>query len=65
MPWIVDPVIADISLDAGTAGYSGPISAELNRRLFEAVEGKTVKRLNITSAGGEVEAGIALGVWVS
>jgi hypothetical protein len=36
----------------------------LNRKFFEAVKGKTVRRLIITSSGGEVEAGIALGLWV-
>ena len=56
--------VADIRLAAGTAYYSGPISAGLNQQLFAAVKGKTVKRLVITSSGGEVEAGIALGFWV-
>ena len=65
MLWFVNPVIADISLKAGTAYYSGPISAELNNRFFQAVQGKVVKRLIITSSGGEVEAGIALGSWVA
>ena len=65
MLWIADPASADISLEAGTAYYSGPISAELNNRFFEAVQGKAVKRLIITSGGGEVETAIALGLWVS
>jgi hypothetical protein len=64
MLWIANPASADISLEAGAAYYSGPISAELNKRFFEAVQGKAVKRLIITSGGGEVEAGIALGLWV-
>lgn len=62
--WIATPVSADTRLEAETAYYSGPISTELNQRFFEAVQGKTVKRLIITSGGGEVEAGIALGLWV-
>lgn len=65
MLWIATPVSAEISLAAGAAYYSGTISAELNQRFFEAVQGKAVKRLIITSGGGDVEAGIALGSWVS
>lgn len=60
-----DPAGADISFAAEAAYYSGPISAELNQRFFEATQGKAVKRLIITSGGGEVEAGIALGLWIS
>ena len=55
---------ADIRLAAGAAYYTGPLSAGLNQRFFEAVQGKAIKRLVITSSGGEVEAGIALGLWV-
>ena len=58
------PAVADIRLAAGAAYYSGPISAELNQQFFAAVKGNAVKRLVITSSGGEVEAGIALGLWV-
>ena len=61
---IANPAIADISLAAGAAYYTGSISAEQNQRFFEAVQGKAVKRMVITSSGGEVEAGIALGLWV-
>ena len=61
---IENPAKADISLAAGVAYYSGPISAEQNQRLLEVVQGKVVKRLVITSSGGEVEAGITLGLWV-
>jgi hypothetical protein len=64
MPWLANPASADISLSAGTAYYAGPISAEQNQQLFEAAKGKTVKRFIITSGGGDVEAGIALGSWV-
>lgn len=61
---LATPAIAGIRLAAGTAYYSGPISAELNQQLLATVKGKAVKRLVITSSGGEVEAGIALGLWV-
>jgi len=64
LPWSVHPVSADTGLSAGVAYFSGPISAEQNQQLFEAVKGKTVKRLIITSGGGDVEAGIALASWV-
>jgi hypothetical protein len=58
-----DAANADPCLAADTACYSGPVSAGQNLRLFAAVQGKTVRRLVITSNGGEVEAGIALGLW--
>ena len=61
---VANSASADSNLAGETAYYSGPISTELNQRFFEAVKGKTVKRLVITSSGGEVEAGIALGLWV-
>lgn len=61
---VANQAIADISLEVGTVYYTGPISAEQNQRFFEAVQGKAIKRLVITSGGGEVEAGIALGLWV-
>ena len=63
--WIADPAGAGINLAAEAAYYSGPISAELNQRFFDTTQGKAIKRLIITSDGGEVEAGIALGLWVS
>ena len=62
--WLASPATADISVAAGSARYTGPISAEQNQRLFKAVHGEGVKRLVITSSGGDVEAGIALGLWV-
>jgi len=61
---LATPAVADIRLAAGTAYYAGPINAGLNQQLFTAVKGKAVKRLVITSSGGEVKAGIALGLWV-
>lgn len=64
MLWFANPVSADISLAAEVAYYSGPISTGQNQQLFEAVKGKAIKRLIITSGGGDVEAGIALGLWV-
>lgn len=61
---IANPASAGISVAGGSAHYTGPISAVQNQRLFAAVRGKAVNRLVITSTGGEVEAGIALGLWV-
>lgn len=49
---------------AGSARYDGDISAEHNRRFFNELGARRVTRLSITSAGGEVEAGIVLGRWV-
>lgn len=64
MACIVNPASADIGVAAETVHYTGPISAGQNQRFFEAVQGKAVRQLIITSGGGEVEAGIALGLWV-
>jgi hypothetical protein len=58
------PATADIRLDAKTAYYTGPIDAVQNQEFFGRVSGRVVNRLIITSAGGEVEAGIALGLWI-
>ena len=49
---------------AETVYYLGPISTERNRRFFVFNRNRPVERLVITSNGGEVEAGIALGEWV-
>jgi len=49
---------------AETVTYRGDISSAQNRDFFKRVQNKTVQRLIITSAGGEVEAGIELGLWV-
>jgi len=49
--------------EAVTVAYSGEISAAHNRQFFAALAG-TPARLRITSGGGEVAAGIALGRWV-
>lgn len=49
---------------AGIVYYAGTISAERNRRFFASNREQPVERLVITSNGGEVEAGIALGEWV-
>jgi hypothetical protein len=62
--WLASPANADIGVAAGSAYYTGPISAEQNQRLFKAVHGEGVTRLVIISTGGDVEAGIALGLWV-
>ena len=62
--WITSPANADISVAADSVYYTGPISAEQNQQLFKTVHGEGVERLVITSSGGDVEAGIALGTWV-
>ncbi|NNG12451.1 MAG: hypothetical protein HKM88_04295 [Halobacteria archaeon] len=40
------------------------MSTEENQRFFSGIADRPVTRLVITSSGGEVEAGIALGTWV-
>jgi hypothetical protein len=62
--WITVNAGADVRLVDEVAYYSGPISNDENRRFFSAVADRPVKRLVISSGGGEVEAGIALGTWV-
>jgi hypothetical protein len=62
--WVAHSARADIDITGEVASYSGPISVGLNREFFTAATGKPVKRLVITSGGGEVEAAIALGSWV-
>lgn len=47
-----------------TAYYRGSISAEHNREFFAALAGRPLRRLSITSGGGDVAAAIALGEWV-
>ena len=64
MLWLAFPVGAVVRFEAGVAYYLGPVSEELNQQFFKTVQGKVVNRLVITSSGGEVEAGIALGLWV-
>jgi hypothetical protein len=49
---------------AAEAVYRGQIDARNNRALFEEAAARGVTHLRITSAGGYVEAGIALGRWV-
>ena len=62
--FIIKPALAGIDLKAGIAHYNGSISKQRNERFFNLVKGKVVKRLVITSDGGDVAAGIALGLWV-
>lgn len=50
--------------EAQTVIYQGDISSANNRDFFKRIHNKAVDRLLITSAGGEVEAGIELGLWV-
>ncbi len=49
---------------AETVTYQGDISSTQNRDFFKRVQDRAIDRLVITSAGGEVEAGIELGLWV-
>ncbi len=58
------PARAGLLLEADTVYYTGPVSAAQNRELFAKLADRKVGRLLITSTGGEVEAGIALGSWV-
>lgn len=55
---------AEVKVTGVTAYYTGDINEEKNRQFFSSVEGKIIRRLVITSSGGEVEAGIELGYWV-
>ena len=57
-------VSANINVSGKVARYTGSISDELNQLLFDQVAGQEVTRLVITSDGGDVTAGIALGYWV-
>ena len=57
-------VSAEITIENNTATYTGSIEADLNRSLFQQIAGKNITRLVITSDGGDVVAGIALGQWV-
>ena len=56
---------AEISLAGNSVHYSGSITAENNQLLFKTVKQRDINRLVITSSGGEVVAGIALGTWVA
>ena len=62
--FMINPAFAGIDLKEGVAHYTGSISKQLNEQFFNLVKGKTVNRLVITSDGGDVAAGIALGSWV-
>lgn len=60
----VYPSVANAGPEPETVYYTGALTAARNREFFGRVSGMTVRRLVITSGGGEVEAGIALGLWV-
>ncbi|RUO76251.1 hypothetical protein [Idiomarina seosinensis] len=51
-------------LEDGDASYVGRISSDNNSRLFDIFEQNIFKTLHISSPGGSVEDGIALGKWV-
>lgn len=56
--------VAAVNHSGDTVYYTGPISQQQNRSLFVAAAGRQLRRLVITSSGGEVDAGIQLGEWV-
>jgi hypothetical protein len=58
------PAGAPAASPDGVIHYDGPISAAHNRRFFETLAGRPLRRLSITSSGGDVAAAIALGEWV-
>ena len=57
-------VHASGDLAVETAYYAGPIDEARNRQFLSTIAKHSVKRLVITSVGGEVKAAIALGQWV-
>ena len=64
MPFCIYPSYAEVKVMGVTAYYTGDINGEKNQKFFNSVQGKAIRRLVITSSGGEVEAGIELGYWV-
>lgn len=58
------PILAQVELTADTIYYTGEITAQQNKILFQNLEGKTIQRMQITSSGGEVDAAIRLGLWI-
>lgn len=53
-----------ITAMAESANYHGEISTAHNSAFFKKVQNKNINRLVISSEGGDVEAGIELGLWV-
>lgn len=62
--WIEPKAVATDQPPLATAYYTGAIDKAQNRTFFETVAGRSVKRLIISSRGGEVAAAIELGFWV-
>ena len=62
--FLFNPAFAGVDLKDGVVHYNGSISKQLNELFFNVVKGKIINRLVITSDGGDVAAGIALGLWV-
>lgn len=58
------PLAATADDGSATAFYRGEINADNNRGFFERVGDQPVRRLVVDSPGGEVSAGIALGLWI-
>lgn len=57
-------ILPSLSWADETAVYSGELSAVRTAEFFERYNNRSVSRLEINSSGGEVEAGIQLGLWV-
>ncbi len=62
--FICTTAIAAAKINENDALYSGAISLVKNKIFFAEIAGRNIRRLIITSSGGEVAAGIELGRWV-
>lgn len=63
--WIAPHAIASSQTPKETAYYAGSIDKAQNRTFFETVAGRRIKRLIISSRGGEVAAAIKLAMWIA
>lgn len=57
-------VLLNDQVREGDVYYSGIINQENNQQFFKTMSARKPRRLLISSSGGEVAAGIALGYWV-
>jgi len=55
---------AAVAVEGTTATYAGKLNEESVRRFLEAVEGRGIDTLVVTSGGGDIDAGMTLGTWV-
>jgi hypothetical protein len=53
-----------ITIEGATVTYEGPISDENIEQFLNAVKGKQLTTLVISSGGGEINAGMKMGSWV-